>query len=260
MRRKFKVPWLPVYTVLVFAFLFAPIALVVLFSFNRTASLTFPFHGFSLRWYRYVFASPSYTSAALASLQVGLTTLVVVAIVGTMAALGITRNEFSGRRALRSVLFAPAALPGLFTGIALLTFFVQLHVPLSLWTVTVGHVIYTLPYFFLVANSRLNRFDVLLEESARDLGASPWQTFRKVTLPIIAPTLIAGALVVFSLSWDEVFITFFTVGSRSTLPIVVYSTVRQAVDPSVNAISAMLLAGSLVFIFGVRRFLADVQQ
>src|SRR5262245_40567641 len=137
MRRRLKISWLLVYTLGVFAFLFAPIALVVLFSFNRTASLTFPFHGFSLRWYRYIFTSPSYIRAALASLQVGLTTLVVVGIVGTMAALGLARNEFPGRRALRSVLFAPAALPGLFTGIALLTFFVQLHVPLSLWTVTV---------------------------------------------------------------------------------------------------------------------------
>jgi spermidine/putrescine transport system permease protein len=258
--RKRRVSGLLIYTVLIFIFLFAPVALVVLFSFNKTAALTFPFHGFSLRWYREVFSSSTYTSAIFASLQVAVTAVLLVSIVGTLAALGISRYEFPGRRLLRSVMFAPAALPGLFIGIALLTLFVQMHASLSIWTVTVGHLIYTLPYFFLVANSRLSRFDFALEESARDLGAGPWHTFRRVTLPIVAPTLIAGALVVFSLSWDEVFITFFIVGSRVTLPIVIYSTVRQAVDPSVNAISTLLLAGSLLFIFSVRRFIVDLQS
>jgi ABC-type spermidine/putrescine transport system permease subunit II len=129
-----------------------------------------------------------------------------------------------------------------------------------LWTVTVGHLIYTVPYFFLVASARLQRFDYTLEEAARDLGAGPWTTFRRVTLPLIAPTLIAGALVVFSLSWDEVFITFFTIGAQNTLPLVIYSTVKQSVDPSVNAISTLLLAGSLVFVFSVRRLLVELQQ
>jgi spermidine/putrescine transport system permease protein len=151
-------------------------------------------------------------------------------------------------------------LPGLFLGIGLLSLFVRTHTDLSLGTVTVGHVIYTLPYFFLVASNRLLRFDPLLEETARDLGAGSFTTFRKVTLPIIAPALIAGGLVVFSLSWDEVLITFFTVGSQNTLPLLIYSRVRQAVDPSINAISTLLLAGSLVFIVGVRRFVVDLQQ
>src|SRR5260221_3020185 len=209
MARRRRVSGLLIYTILVFVFLFGPIAILVLFSFNKTASLTFPFHGFSLRWYHAVFSSPTYRSSILASLRVGGVTVLVVVLIGTLAALGLTRHQIRGHVALRSSILVPATLPGLFIGTALLTFFVQVHVPLSLWTVTVGHLVYVLPYFFLVASSRLQRFDFLLEESARDLGAGPWATFRRVTLPLIAPSLIAVALVAFSLSWDEVFITFF---------------------------------------------------
>jgi len=260
MRRRFAGIGLLVYTLIVFLFLFAPIAVVVLFSFNKTASLTFPFHGFSLRWYREVFGSDVYRSAIFASLRVGGISVLTVVVVGTLAGIGVTRYEFRGRKVLRSILLFPAALPGLFVGIALLTFFVQTKTSLSLWTVTIGHLIYVLPYFFLVVTSRLERFDYVLEEAARDLGAGPWTTFRRVTLPLIAPSLIAGALVVFSLSWDEVFITFFTIGAQNTLPLVIYSTVKQSIDPSVNAISTLLLAGSLVFVFSVRRLLVDLQQ
>lgn len=260
MRRRLADIGLLLYTLLVFVFLFAPIAIVVLFSFNKTASLTFPFHGWSLRWYREVFGSELYRGAIFSSLRVALITVAVVVVVGTMAGLGVTRYEYRGRGFLRVFLLFPAVLPGLFVGIALISFFVQTHVSLSLWTVTVGHLIYTVPYFFLVASARLQRFDYALEEAARDLGAGPWTTFRRVTLPLIAPTLIAGALVVFSLSWDEVFITFFTIGAQNTLPLVIYSTVKQSVDPSVNAISTLLLAGSLVFVLSVRRLLVDLQQ
>jgi spermidine/putrescine transport system permease protein len=258
--RRRRISGLLIYTILVFVFLFAPIVIVILFSFNKTASLTFPFHGFSLRWYRAVFSSPTYQSAILASLRVGVITVLVVMLVGTLAALGLSRHQIRGNAALRSSILIPAALPGLFIGTALLTLFVQVHIPLSLWTVTAGHLVYVLPYFFLVASSRLQRFDFLMEESAHDLGAGPWATFRRVTLPLIAPSLIAGALVAFSLSWDEVFITNFTIGAQNTLPLVIYSTVRQSVDPSVNAVSTLLLAGSLIFIVAIRRFLGDVQS
>jgi spermidine/putrescine transport system permease protein len=252
--------WLLVYTILIFVFLFAPIFIVVLFSFNQTASLTFPYHGWSLRWYRAVFGSPDYRAAILASLKVAFVTVVTVTVVGTLAAIAVTRYSFRGRAALRSVVLVPAALPGLFLGMALLSFFVRTNVSPSLWTATIGHVIYMLPYFFLVASSRLQRFDPMMEENARDLGAGPFRSFVKVTLPVIVPSLLAGTLVVFSLSWDEVFITFFTIGPENTLPLLIYSRVKQSVDPSINAISTLLLAGSLAFVFSVRRFMADLQQ
>ena len=250
---------LGVYTAFVFAFLFVPVLMVVLFSFNKTSSFTFPFHGWSLQWYRSVFSSPDYRSAILASLRVALVTVAIVTVIGTLAAIAVTRYAPRGRETLRSILLVPAALPGLFLGIALLSLFIRTKTDLSIGTAAVGHVIYTLPYFFLVASSRLLRFDPMLEESARDLGASSFTTFRKVTLPIIAPALIAGALVVFSLSWDEVLITFFTIGSQNTLPLLIYSKVKQASDPSINAISTLLLTGSLVFIVGVRKFVVELQ-
>jgi spermidine/putrescine transport system permease protein len=252
--------WLLVYTILIFVFLFAPIFIVVLFSFNQTASLTFPYQGWSLRWYRAVFGSPDYRAAIFASLKVAFVTVVTVTVVGTLAAIAVTRYSFRGRAALRSGVLVPAALPGLFLGMALLSFFVRTNVSPSLWTATIGHVIYMLPYFFLVASSRLQRFDPMMEENARDLGAGPFRSFVKVTLPVIVPSLLAGTLVVFSLSWDEVFITFFTIGPENTLPLLIYSRVKQSVDPSINAISTLLLAGSLAFVFSVRRFMADLQQ
>jgi spermidine/putrescine transport system permease protein len=238
MRRRLRIPWLLIFTILVFVFLFAPIILVVLFSFNKTASLTFPFHGFTLRWYRTVLASPTFMSAIWASVRVGLVTVALTVTIGTLAALAVTRYSFPGRRVLRTFLLLPAALPGLFMGMALLSLFSVAQVRLSLWTVTAGHLVYVLPYFFLVASTRLDRFDFLLEESARDLGAGPWTT----------------------LSWDEVMITYFTIGNENTLPLVIYSTVKQSIDPSVNAVSTLLLLGSLIFLVGARRFVADLQQ
>ncbi len=258
MRRRSRISWLHVYVTLLLLFLFAPLVLVVLFSFNKTASLTFPFHPFSLRWYRDVVSSSDLESSTLNSLRVAGTTAAVVVIVGTLAAVGMTRFRFRGKGVLQALFITPAALPGLFIGIALVTFFVQLGVQLSLWTVTVGHVLYTLPYFYLVANARFARFDPLLEESARDLGAGPWSAFRRVVLPLVAPALIAGAMIVVALSWDEVLITFFTIGNQSTLPLLIFSKTRHSVDPSVNAISTFLLAGSLTFIFLVRRWVTEV--
>jgi ABC-type spermidine/putrescine transport system permease subunit II len=258
MRRRLRIPWLHIYVWGMLLFLFTPLVLVVLFSFNKTASLTLPYHPASLRWYRAVLNSSELESSVINSLQVAAVTAVVVVLIGTLAAVGMTRRDFRGKSLLQILFITPAALPGLFIGIALVTFFVQVGVQLSLWTVTVGHILYTLPYFYLVATTRFTRFDPLLEENARDLGASPWTAFRKVVLPIVAPALIAGAMIVVALSWDEVLITFFTIGNQSTLPLLIFSKTRHSVDPSVNAISTFVLAGSLTFILLVRRWVSEV--
>ncbi len=250
--------WL--YLGVVVTFLFAPLIFVVLFSLNKTASLTFPFHGFSIRWYRAALNSPAVSDSIMNSLRIAGITVAVVSVVGTLAAIGLTRPGFRHGGAIRVMLLAPAALPGLFIGIALLTFFVAMHIQLSLWTVITGHLIFTLPYFVLVASTRLARFDPLLGEAAQDLGAGPWLTFRRVTFPIIAPALFGAALVVFSLSWDEVLITFFTIGNQNTLPLVIYASVRHSVTPMVNAISTLLLAGSILTIFVARSVVVAVSR
>ena len=249
-----RVPWLPIYVGLVLVFLFTPVVVVVLFSFNNSAALAFPFRGFSLQWYRVLVGDSNALDAIRHSLQIALVTALVDGVVGTMAAIALVRYPFRGSRVLTVVIIAPVALPGLFIGIALLTFYLRMHIPLSLWTATLGHIIYTLPFVFLVVVARLNQSDPLLEEAARDLGAGPWMTFRRVTLPLIAPAVVGGMLVAVVLSWDEFFITNFTIGPQNTLPLLIWTKIRQSIDPSVNAISTILLGATIIMILVAVRF------
>jgi spermidine/putrescine transport system permease protein len=248
---------LHLYVGLLLAFLFLPLAVLILFSFSASGQLRFPITGLSLRWYREVFANAAVIDGIWASLGVAAVTGAVVAIIGTLAAMVVNRYPFRGASVVSGVILAPAALPGLVIGIALLNLFGDLHVTLSLMTVTVGHVIYTLPYFYLVLSARLRRFDPLLEEAATDMGAGPLQRFRKVTAPLIAPAIIASAFVVLALSWDEFQITFFTIGDQSTLPLVIWSRARLSIDPSVNAIGTLMVAGSVLVVIFTRRFIAE---
>jgi spermidine/putrescine transport system permease protein len=255
-----RVSGLGLYMAVVFLFLFAPIVLVVLFSFHSSAALGFPFRGFSLRWYEDVLASDQVRQAALNSLRVSLTAALVVCIVATPAALAMSRYRFRGKAALRMLFVAPAALPFLFIGIALLTFFVRLNVGLSLWTVSIGHIVATLPIFYLAVSVRLTRFDPKLEECARDLGANAFQAFRRVTLPLIGPAVVAGLLLVMAISLDELLITIFTTGADVTLPVLIWTQVRISIDPSINAIATLLLLASLAFLLFLRRLPAELNR
>jgi spermidine/putrescine transport system permease protein len=248
---------LHVYVALLLMFLFLPLAVLIVFSFSASGQLRFPITGLSLRWYREVFATSAVTSGIMASLGVAAVTGAIVAAVGTLAAVVVQRYPFRGAGVVTGMILAPAALPGLVIGIALLNFFGDMHLTLSLLTVTVGHVIYTLPYFYLVLSARLRRFDPMLEEAATDLGAGPVQRFRRVTAPLIAPAIVASAFVVLALSWDEFQITFFTIGDQSTLPLVIWSRARLSIDPSVNAIGTLMVAGSLLVVIFTRRFIAE---
>jgi spermidine/putrescine transport system permease protein len=248
---------LHVYVGLLLAFLFLPLAVLIMFSFSSSGQLRFPITGLSLRWYREVFGNSTVIGGIAASLGVAVATGLIVAAVGTLAAVAVNRYPFRGAGLVTALILAPAALPGLVIGIALLNFFGDLHLTLSLVTVTVGHVIYTLPYFYLVLSARLRRFDPLLEEAATDMGAGPVQRFRRVTAPLVSPAIIASAFVVLALSWDEFQITFFTIGDQSTLPLVIWSRARLSIDPSVNAIGTLMVAGSLLVVIFTRRFIAD---
>jgi spermidine/putrescine transport system permease protein len=248
---------LHVYVALLLLFLFLPLVMLVLFSFSSSGQLRFPVTGLSLRWYREVFADSDVTSGIMASLGVAAATGAIVAVVGTLAATLVNRYRFRGSGIVTALILAPAALPGLVVGVALLNFFGDLHLTLSLQTVVVGHVIYTLPYFYLVLSARLRRFDPLLEEAATDMGAGPVQRFRRVTAPLISPAIIASVFVVFALSWDEFQVTFFTIGNQNTLPLVIWSRARLSIDPSVNAIGTLMIAGSLLVVLFTRRFIAE---
>lgn len=227
-------------------FLFAPIAIIVLFSFNSSPGLTFPIDGLSLRWYETLLSKPDFVHSLVNSFKVGFYTSVVTTILGTLAALAMIRLKRSYRQPFEWLNFAPIGLPGLFLGIALVTLFGQIGLPRSLLTVTIAHVLFTLPFFVETMRSRVNYFDHSLEEAARDLGASPFQTLKLVTIPILAPTIVGASILTFALSFDEFIITVFVSGNDTTLPMYIWSMMRRTVDPSINAASVLALALSIV--------------
>jgi spermidine/putrescine transport system permease protein len=234
------------FTVAGLVFLWAPLLLVFLFSLHSTGSLTFPFEGFSTRWYDEVFSSEEIRSAAENSLIVATSTALLTLVLGTLAAYGLTRSTSRLRGPLSLLFFLPITLPGLFIGVALLVAFSRVQFSLSLLTVTIAHLVYVFPFFFLVARAALERLDPALEETAADLGASRATVFRRVTLPQVWPVLVGAACLAFALSFDEFVITFFVIGPDSTLPMYIWSSLRRTIDPSINAISSLLLAFTML--------------
>jgi ABC-type spermidine/putrescine transport system permease subunit II len=246
--RYLRIPWLALFSAAVLLFLFAPTAIIILFSFNDSPALSFPIRGLSLRWYHEVLNSAHFHTALENTVIVGTITSLATMVIGTLAALGLSRYRFRLKPVITAITVLPIALPALFIGLALLSYFSLLRIRLSLFTVVVGHLIYTLPYFVLVANTRLERFDTAIEEAARDLGATAWQTFWRVTFPIIAPSIIGAGILVFALSFDEFLISFFVIGAESTLPMLIWSMMRRSLDPRVNVISTIVLGVSLILI------------
>jgi ABC-type spermidine/putrescine transport system permease subunit II len=239
-------------------FLAGPLAIVALFSFHATASLAFPFTGFSLRWYREIFASPAFLTAIVNSLIVASAAALSTFVLGFMAAYGLSRTASRWRIPLALLFYLPITLPGLLLGLALLVFFAGIEFKLSLLTVTIGHFIYVFPYFLLIVKTALDRMDPAMEEAAADLGAGPWAVFRRVTLPQIRPVVMGATSLAFALSFDEFVITFFIIGSQSTLPLYIWSSMRRTIDPSINTVSTLLLATTLIlfalsFILALRK-------
>lgn len=236
------------YVLAFLTFLFAPILIIILFSFHDTPSLVFPIEGLSLRWYEALLKNPNFISSLINSLKVGAASAVVTTILGTMTGLAMIRMAKRSRAFLEALNFAPIGLPGLFLGIALVVLFAQIGLPRSLVTVTISHVLFTLPFFVEAMRSRITYFDHSVEEAARDLGASPAMAFWKVTIPILAPTIIGGAILTFALSFDEFIITVFVSGNDTTLPLFIFSIMRRTVDPSINAASVIALGLSLAIV------------
>ena len=227
-------------------FLFVPLLVVVVFSFHSEGALTLPFRGFSLRWYRQIWESDEFRTSLINSALVAGVTGAVTLVLGTLAAYALSAARSRLRAPLALILFLPLTLPGLFVGLALLVMFGRMNVSLSLWTVAVGHLVYVMPYFLLIAVATLQRLDVALEEAAADLGATRWVVFTRVTLPQVWPVLMGATFLAFALSFDEFVITFFVIGPESTLPLYIFSSLRRTVDPSINAISTLLLGITLV--------------
>jgi spermidine/putrescine transport system permease protein len=234
------------WAVFVYFFLFAPIILLVLFSFNANQYGTLPITGWTTHWYSQAWNDFQIQDAVKTTLQVALEVTVVSTIVGTAAAFPLVRSNLPFRSGIRAALTLPIMLPGLLIGVSLLTFFTSvLHVQLSNQTAVIGQSVYTTPFVILVVAARLEGFDRSLERAAADLGANTFKRLRYVVLPLIGPAIFAGALFAFTLSLDEFVITLFLIGGGNTLPIYIYTQVKFGITPEINAIATLLIAASL---------------
>lgn len=234
----------------ILGFLLAPLILIVLFSFHSSPALSFPFQGFSLRWYEELWNNKELGKALWNSLYIAFFTALLTLILGTGASLAWLRLSHWGRAGLEVLTITPIALPGLFLGVSLLVLFSQAAIQLSSITIIIGHVLLALPILIVAMKARLALFDPSLEEAARDLGASQKQTFARVTLPIIAPTLISSAVLAFAVSFDEFVVTSFVAGTETTLPMYIWSMMRRTVTPLINAISSLALFFSIAILVG----------
>jgi spermidine/putrescine transport system permease protein len=237
-----RVPrWIIGITVAVYAFLHVPLLVLVVFSFNDS-KFSVDWTGFTLDWYYRLLQRPDILRGLKASLIVGGASTVISAILGTMIALALARHRFHGRRALEGFLYVPIVTPEIVVGISLLILFVLLGIPLGITTIVISHVAFCVSFVVIVVLARLEGMDGTLEEASMILGADEITTFRKVTVPQLWPGILSGALLAFTMSFDDFVITAFVSGSgSSTLPIVVYGMVRRNIEPSINAISTIIL-------------------
>lgn len=243
MRRRSPWHWLAGF--FAYAFLYAPLAIVVAYSFNDSR-LNAEWVGFTLSWYEKLFGNEKMLKAAWNSLVIGLTASAVSTVLGTMAGYAMYRYRM---RLLPVLVLAPIAIPEILMGVSLLIFFVMLNITLGMVSIMLSHIAFCVGFVAIVVRSRLAGMDESLTEAARDLGATPWQAFRLVTLPLIMPGVVAGALMAFTLSIDDFVITFFTAGvGSSTLPLQIYTMVKIAVTPEVNAVSTLLMLLTLALI------------
>jgi spermidine/putrescine transport system permease protein len=241
------------YAVAVYIFLFLPIAIVILMSFNSAKIGAFPLQGFTFEWYRQLAEDRTIWEALSNSLIIALGTILVSVPLGTMGAYALVRHQFPLKSLFTSILMLPLVIPGIIMGISLLSFYHLLGVATSRLTVILGHAALVLPYATLVIAARLQGFDVRLEEAAASLGAAPATVFRKVTLPVIASGIVAAALFAWTISFDEFVITFFIIGgARQTLPLKIWSLLKFGISPTINAMSAIILTAALLLItFGL---------
>jgi spermidine/putrescine transport system permease protein len=225
----------------VYAFLYTPMVVVAIFSFasNRVSAL--PIRGLTLDWYRGVLANGEIISALRNSVFVATMAVVVAVVFGVPGALLIDRYDFPGKRLFQRFVLLPLILPGVITGVSFLMFFHALGIPLSLWTVILGHGTALISTVVTTVYARLLRFDRSIEEASMDLGVTRWRTFWRVVFPNIRISILAAALLSFTLSMDEIPVTFFIIGNQNTLPIAIWSMLRRGFTPEINAISTVVL-------------------
>jgi spermidine/putrescine transport system permease protein len=236
-----RLSWLGLVSGLIVLLLYAPLAIAVLYAFNDSRALTWPPAGFSLRWFKEVFADYLFRQSLVTSFYAASLTAVLAGILGTAAALVFSRRRSRTARTFEASGRLPVMLPPLFIGIGLVAAMRVGHVTPSLWTIVVGHTLVVIPFVLIVVTARFEAFDLALEHAARDLGAGPAQVLRRITLPLVAPAVLGAMALAFAFSFDETLITNFTSGTRSTVPIYVLGRLRRFIDPGANAVATILL-------------------
>jgi len=248
-RRVGAAGFLPVAAVLLYAFLYAPIVVVIVYSFN-SARFGSQWAGFTTHWYRTLMQDSLALSAAGNTLVLGGASTAIATVLGMLLGYGLDRYDFPGKGCFSRLLYIPVFIPDIIMAVALLLFYSLVRswlglFELGLTTMTLAHVTFQIPFVAIVVRSRLVGLDPELEEAARDLGASEWQTFRRVTLPLVLPGVLAGAMLAFTLSLDDFVVSFFTSGPGSTtLPILIYSSVKRGITPDINALSTLIIVVS----------------
>ncbi|MAT96121.1 MAG: spermidine/putrescine ABC transporter permease [Anaerolineaceae bacterium] len=231
-----------------FLFLYIPILILIIFSFNASDQIGI-WTGFSLRWYGELIRNEAVLDALKLSLWVAVWSTVISTFLGTLTALALERHRFWGKITYDAILYLPIIIPDIVMALSTLLFFVVLGVALSRYTILIAHVAFNISFVAIVVRARLADMSSVLEEAAADLGANEWQTFRRVTLPLLMPGVISGALLAFTLSLDDFVITFFVAGPGSTtLPVRVYSMIRFGLTPEVNAVSTLMFLGSTLLV------------
>jgi spermidine/putrescine transport system permease protein len=245
---------LPAYAGLVLFYLVMPILIMILYGFNASGfkRVSFRWQGFSLFGYIHLFAKPDLTAALKNSLFVAVVSTIIATILGTLIALALVRYRYRGRGVSEFVLFMNISAPEIVLGASLLSLFVSFGVPRGILTIVIAHVMFNIAYVAVTVRARLTGFDRHLEEAAQDLGAGPWITFARVTLPLIWPGILAGALLAFALSIDDFVITNFNAGTTQTFPLWVYGAVKVGIPPQVFVMGTLIfLAGVLVAVINV---------
>ncbi|MFN8233248.1 MAG: ABC transporter permease [Actinomycetota bacterium] len=239
-------------------FIYLPLVVVVMYGLNSGSNLSWPPHGVSFRWFRFIFGTAQFRSGLRTSAIAATATALIAGAIGTAAAFAFTRRPSRAAGWLESGSRLPVMLPPLFIGISLVAAMKAFAIDPSMYTIVAGHVIVTTPFVILIVGARLRHYDVAVEQAARDLGARPSMVLRRITAPLIGPSVVGAMMIAFAISFDEVLITNFTSGTQVTLPLFVLSRLRRTIDPSINAVATILLivpwiAVALSFAFQRRR-------
>jgi spermidine/putrescine transport system permease protein len=253
MIRRLRPDALTIYAALAFVYLMLPIAVVVVFSFNNPAGrFNFTWQGFTLDNWLHPFNYPGLGPAVQVSLEIAVLAAIFATALGTGIALSLVRFAFRGRGLINTLIFLPMTTPEIVLGASLLTLFLNRNVATGFATILIAHIMFNISYVVVTVKARLVGFDRHLEEAAMDLGATPWVTFRRVTLPLIAPAILSAGLIAFALSVDDFVITYFNAGSETTFPLFVWGAARVAVPPQINVI------GSMIFLVAVALMFANI--